>query len=60
MDEMSVNDTADGDAMQPLQALDADDSARTVSAIVQVLAIVKESCVDARDALKLVNWQEER
>ena len=46
------------DVMQPLQAFDAGGRARTVSAIVQALALAKESGVDAGEALKLVNWAE--
>jgi hypothetical protein len=44
------------DVMQPLQAFDAGGRARTVNAIVQALALAKESGVDAGEALKLVNW----
>ncbi len=44
--------------MQPLQAYDAGGRARTVNAIVQALALAKESGVDADQALKLVNWGE--
>lgn len=46
------------DVMQPLQAFDAGGRARTVIAIVQALALAKESGVDADQALKLVNWSE--
>ena len=45
--------------MQPLQAFDEDGRARTVSAIVQALAMAKESGVDAGEAMKLVNWGRE-
>jgi hypothetical protein len=44
------------DVMQPLQAFDAGGRARTVTAIVQALALAKESGVDAGEAMKLVNW----
>jgi hypothetical protein len=46
------------DVMQPLQAFDAGGRARTVSAIVQALALAKEAGVDAGEAMKLVNWAE--
>jgi hypothetical protein len=46
------------DVMQPLQAFDAGGRARTVNAIVQALALAKESGVDADQAMKLVNWEE--
>jgi len=46
------------DVMQPLQAFDAGGRARTVTAIVQALALAKESGIDAGEALKLVNWSE--
>ena len=47
------------DVMRPLQAYDAGGRARTVSAIVQALALAKESGVDAGEALSLVNWGNE-
>jgi hypothetical protein len=47
------------DVMQPLQAFDAGGRARTVNAIVQALALAKESGVDAGEAMKLVNWADE-
>ena len=46
------------DVMQPLQAFDAGGRARTVNAIIQALAIAKESGVDPGKALSLVNWAE--
>lgn len=43
--------------MQPLQAFDAAGRARSVAAIVEALAVAKESGVDAEKALALVNWE---
>lgn len=43
--------------MQPFQAFDAGGRALTVSAIVQALAMAKESGVDAGEAMKLLNWE---
>jgi len=45
------------DSMRPLQAFDAGGRARALSAIVQTLAIAKESGVDPSEALALVDWE---
>ena len=45
------------DVMRPLQAFDAGGRARALSAIVQTLALAKESGVDPSEALKLVDWE---
>jgi len=47
------------DVMRPLQAYDAGGRARTVTAIVQALALAKEAGVDPGEALKLVDWSNE-
>jgi hypothetical protein len=44
------------DVMQPLQAFDSGNRARTVNAIVQALALAKQSGVDPDQVMKLVNW----
>lgn len=46
------------DVMRPLQAFDAGGRARTVTAIVQALALAKEAGVDPAMALNLVDWKE--
>lgn len=46
------------DVMRPLQAFDAGGRARALSAIVQTLALAKETGVDPEAALKLVDWKE--
>jgi hypothetical protein len=47
------------DTMRPLQAFDAGGRARALSAIIQTLALAKETGVDPAQALKLVDWQSE-
>lgn len=42
-----------------IKAFDAGGRARTVSAIVQALALAKDAGVDADQALSLVNWEEQ-
>ena len=42
----------------PLQAYDAGGRARAATAIIQALAMAKDTGVDPDDALKLVNWSE--
>lgn len=44
------------DVMRPLQAFDAGGRGRALSAIVQTLALAKESGVDPSQALQLVDW----
>lgn len=46
------------DVMRPLQAYDAGGRARALSAIVQTLALAKESGVDPAQAMALVDWSE--
>jgi hypothetical protein len=46
------------DVMRALQAFDSGGRARALSAIVQTLALAKESGVDPSEALKLVDWNE--
>lgn len=46
------------DVMRPLQAFDAGGRARALSAIVQTLALAKESGVDPSQALQLVDWND--
>jgi len=46
------------DTTRPLQAFDAGGRARALSAIVQTLALAKESGVDPERALQLVDWGE--
>lgn len=53
-----LGNTVTLDVMRPLQAYDAGGRARTVTAIVQALALAKEAGVDPGEALKLVDWQE--
>lgn len=45
------------DTLRPLQAFDAGGRARAAAQVVQMLALAKESGVDADAALKLVDWQ---
>lgn len=45
------------DVMRPLQAFDAGGRARALSAIVQTLALAKETGVDPSEAMKLVDWE---
>jgi hypothetical protein len=56
--QQQVGTAVSFDVMQPLQAFDAGGRARTVTAMVQALALAKEAGVDADQALKLVNWEE--
>ncbi|WIY26956.1 phage portal protein [Parasedimentitalea psychrophila] len=44
------------DVMRPLQAFDAGGRARALSAVVQTLALAKETGVDPAQALELVDW----
>ena len=44
------------DCMRPLQAYDAGGRARALSAVVQTLALAKESGVDPKQALDLMDW----
>ncbi|OSQ44678.1 phage portal family protein [Marivita geojedonensis] len=46
------------DVMRPLQAFDAGGRSRALSAIVQTLALAKESGVDPEKALQLVDWDQ--
>ena len=46
------------DVMRPLQAFDAGERARAITAIVGALAQAKEAGVDPSDALRLVDWGE--
>ena len=46
------------DTLRPLQAYDSGGRARALSAIVQTLALAKESGVDPEKALALVDWKE--
>ncbi|KRS18850.1 phage portal protein [Roseovarius indicus] len=48
------------DCMRPLQAFDAGGRARAAAQIVQTLALAKEAGVDPAQALKLVDWGDER
>jgi phage portal protein BeeE len=47
------------DTLQPLQAFDSGNRARTVNAVVQALAQAKESGIDPDKVLSLVNWGDE-
>jgi len=47
------------DVMRPLQAFDVGGRARALSAVVQTLALAKESGVDPEKAMKLVDWSEQ-
>ncbi|WP_371170692.1 hypothetical protein [Aliiroseovarius sp. 2305UL8-7] len=44
------------DVMRPLQAYDAGGRARALTAVIQALALAKETGVDPEQALKLVDW----
>ncbi|RNJ63022.1 MAG: phage portal protein [Porphyrobacter sp. IPPAS B-1204] len=46
------------DVMRPLQAFDVGGRARALAAVVQTLALAKESGVDPEKAMKLVDWSE--
>jgi len=48
------------DVMRPLQAFDTGGRARALAAVVQTLALAKESGVDAEAAMALVDWSEPR
>lgn len=45
------------DTLRPLQAYDAGARARAAAQVVQMLALAKESGVDADSALRLVDWE---
>jgi len=47
------------DVMRPLQAFDVGGRARALSAVVQTLALAKESGVDPEKAMNLVNWSDQ-
>jgi len=47
------------DVMRPLQAFDVGGRARALSAVVQTLALAKESGVDPERAMNLVNWSDQ-
>ena len=44
------------DVMRPLQAYDAGGRARAAAAVVQAMALAKDSGVDPAEAMKLVDW----
>lgn len=47
------------DVMRPLQAFDVGGRARALAAVVQTLALAKESSIDTDKAMKLVDWSEQ-
>jgi hypothetical protein len=47
------------DVMRPLQAFDVGGRARALAAVVQTLALAKESGVDTDKAMRLVDWSEQ-
>ncbi|GAB5350740.1 phage portal protein [Qipengyuania sp. 483] len=48
------------DVMRPLQAFDTGGRARALAAVVQTLALAKESGIDTDKAMQLVDWSEPR
>ena len=47
------------DVMRPQQAFDVGGRARALAAVVQTLALAKESGLDTDKAMKLVDWSEQ-
>ncbi len=55
---MKLGTTVTLDVLRPTQSYDAGGRARAFTAVIQALAVAKETGVDPEQALKLVDWQE--